>query len=130
LNTLALLLPSNDLGTQKWFRKIKQQSLDISALRCGYLKTDDRQIERFKFWYDRLVVLKQAFDEAEPRTMKQWWFDRRRGALWFGFWNAIAILVLTLFTLLFGIIQCFLGGMQAWASIQALKHERPSSTIG
>ena len=95
--------------------------IDAHIIRCGHLKTDDRQIERFRYWRDRLVILKQVFDEAQPRTVSQWWYDRRNGALWFGFWNAVAILVLTALTLLFGLIQCVESGIQAYVSMLALR---------
>ena len=32
----------------------------------------ERQIDNFEFWHDRLVMLKQAFDEADPKTVRQW----------------------------------------------------------
>jgi hypothetical protein len=128
LSTLALLLPSYDRQTCKWFKKLPSApSIDPLVIRCGHLKTDDRQIERFRFWHDRLVILKQAFDEAEPRKLSQWWYDRRRGAVWFGFWNAVAILVLTALTLIFGLVQCVESGIQVWASMKALSQIPPPS---
>ena len=32
----------------------------------------ERQIGNFEFWHDRLVMLKQAFDEADPKTVRQY----------------------------------------------------------
>jgi hypothetical protein len=72
---------------------------------------DDRRIEKFEFWQERLVILKQAFDEAEPRTIMQWWCDRRRRVQWYTFWVAGLILLLTI---LFGVIQCIEGGLQVY----------------
>lgn len=80
---------------------------------CGHLKTDDRQIEKFLHWHDRLVVLKQLFDEATPRTLSQWWYDRRNGVQWYTFWVAILVLASTL---IFGLIQCITGIMQVYAA--------------
>ncbi|KAF2873889.1 hypothetical protein BDV95DRAFT_489290 [Massariosphaeria phaeospora] len=116
LRTLALLFPQSDPTTRKWVRKLPPPfSLDPLLAQCGHLKTDDRQIEKFTFWHDRLVVLKQVFDEATPLTMSQWWYDRRNGVQWCTFWVAIVVLSLTLF---FGLIQSVEGALQVYVSYQ------------
>ncbi|KAF1963722.1 hypothetical protein CC80DRAFT_487052 [Byssothecium circinans] len=119
LRTLALLFPQSDPLTRKWFRQLPPPFLlDPQLIQCGHLKTDDRQIERFTFWHDRIVTLKQIFDEATPRTISQWWYDRRNGVQWYTFW--VAILVLSL-TLLFGLIQCIEGAMQVYGTFHPAK---------
>lgn len=90
-------------------------SLDMQLTRLGYLKTDDRQIERFRFWHDRLVVLKQVFDEATPKTLSQWWYDRRNGVQWYTFWVAAIVLGLTL---VFGLIQSLEGALQVYGTFR------------
>ncbi|ROW00376.1 hypothetical protein VMCG_07260 [Cytospora schulzeri] len=118
LETLALLLPTTDVETQKWFSKIPAATeLDTRAIRCGKLRSDRRQIERFKIWRDRLVTLKQVFDEAQPKSMFQWWHDRRNGVQWYTFWVAILVLVLTIF---FGLIQSIEGALQVYTSFKSL----------
>lgn len=95
-----------------WYRK--QQSLaclDANAIRCPRLRADDRQTDNFHFWRERLVILKQVFDEAEPSTISQWWYDRRKGPQWYTFWVAIAVLLLTVF---FGIVQSIEGALQVY----------------
>ncbi|KAH7310192.1 hypothetical protein BKA65DRAFT_414092 [Rhexocercosporidium sp. MPI-PUGE-AT-0058] len=112
LRTLKLLLPTHDRDSRKWFRKQHTKlRLDVNAMNCGQLKLEDRQIDHFDFWHDRLIVLKQFFDDSSPRTIKQWWFDDRKRVQWF--WVAILLVVLTLF---FGFIQCIEGGWQIWKS--------------
>ncbi|KAN0098334.1 hypothetical protein V8E51_013997 [Hyaloscypha variabilis] len=112
LGTIALLLPEHDKDCQKWFRKHNiEYNLDSEARRCGHPDTEDRQIHKFMYWHDRLVILKQTFDEAEPSTLYQWWHDRRRRVQWYTFW--VAALVLSL-TIIFGLVQCIEGGLQAW----------------
>ncbi|KAK1625415.1 hypothetical protein BDP81DRAFT_483716 [Colletotrichum phormii] len=94
----------------------------VSFLRChqssfypqglgasGTLPAEARRIERFNFWRNRLVVLKQAYDDATPRTLSQWWHDRRNRVVWCTFWLAILVLVLGA---LVGIVQCVQGGLQ------------------
>jgi hypothetical protein len=112
LRTLALLFPQNDSDTKEWFRKLPSAPvLDTMLLKCGSLRLDDRQFDKFYFWHDRLVILKQAFDESRPAGLMQWWFDRRNGAQWYTFWVAIVVLVLTIF---FGMVQTVLGVLQVY----------------
>ncbi|OAL05415.1 hypothetical protein IQ06DRAFT_312788 [Phaeosphaeriaceae sp. SRC1lsM3a] len=119
LTTLALLFPSDDAGVREWYKKISiGASVDPQVVKCGWLKTDDRQIEKFKHWHDQLVVLKQVFDEATPRTMSQWWHDRRNGVQWYTFWVAIVVLTLTL---TFGLIQSVEGALQVYGTFRDVK---------
>lgn len=114
--TLTLLLPSGP-ETRKWFRKqqtAKNYILDPKVIECGRLKADDRQIEKFRFWRDRLVILKQVFDEAKPGNISQWWWDRRNWVQWYTFWVAVIVLFLTFF---FGLIQCVEGGIQVYKAL-------------
>jgi hypothetical protein len=69
LQTLALLLPSTDRRSSKWFQeKQKRLKLDSQAGRYGHLNSVGRQINNCRYWRDRLVIFKQAFDDTEPRT--------------------------------------------------------------
>ncbi|KAE8446415.1 hypothetical protein EG329_012020 [Mollisiaceae sp. DMI_Dod_QoI] len=118
LSTLALLLPEHNKDVKAWFkkqqkivRKRRRLPLDPLARECGQLKKSERQIDKFVYWYDRLVILKQVFDEAEPSTIKQWWNDRRKKVQWYTFWVAALVLGLTI---LFGLIQCIEGAMQVY----------------
>ena len=85
--------------------------LDPEAIRCGQLRVEERQIENFSFWHDRLIILKQVFDEATPRTISQWWYDRRNPVQYYTFWVAIFVLFLTAF---FGLIQSIEGALQVY----------------
>jgi hypothetical protein len=113
LRTLALLLPEHDPSITRWF--VKQQNnvlkrgklpLDPSARECGQLKVEERQMDDFDYWHDRLVILKQVFDEAEPSTIRQWWNDRRK-------WVAALVLGLTVF---FGVVQSIEGALQVYVA--------------
>jgi len=114
LRTLALLFPQSDNLTQKWFQRLcSSQSVPVDRRlrKCGQLRADDRQIENFIFWHDRLVMLKQVYDEACPSNVSQWWYDRRNGVQWYTFWIAVLILILTIF---FGMVQCIEGAIQVY----------------
>ncbi|KAK8029749.1 hypothetical protein PG993_011040 [Apiospora rasikravindrae] len=116
LQTLALLCPSKDRETSRWLSRLP--SLDKRLGHCGRLKTELRQIERFRFWRDRLIMLKQAYDETQPKTLTQWWHDRRNGVQWYTFWVAVLVLVPTI---LFGLIQSVEGALQVYASFKSLE---------
>jgi hypothetical protein len=99
-----------------WFKNQQRKhknGLDPSVGSCGHFQARDRKIENFKVWKERLVVLKQAFDDSEPKTLPQRWYDDRKKGEWYTFWLAVLIAFLTVLTVVFGIIQC-------WASIKAV----------
>ncbi|KAK4198777.1 hypothetical protein QBC40DRAFT_283234 [Triangularia verruculosa] len=114
LMTLALLFPQSEFASitgrckarhkTAWLRKIRlgyedsgqhPTSLDPRLTLCGTLQAQDRQIERFHFWRDRLVILKQTYDDATPGSLQQWWHDRRNGVQWYTFWVAVLVLLVT-----------------------------------
>jgi len=121
LRTLALLFPENSPQSRRWLlRQVAQYGLDPGVTRCGFLRAQERRIERFSFWHDRLIILKQAFDESSPRGLRQWWNDRRNSVQWSTFWVAILVFAVTVF---FGLVQSIEGGMQAYLSWKALDWE-------
>ncbi|KAH7110879.1 hypothetical protein B0J11DRAFT_620036 [Dendryphion nanum] len=116
LRTLSLLFPQNDKETRKWLQgHCEFDRIDQMVRRCDPLALDSRQIEKFRYWHDRIVMLKQAFDESRPSTVSQWWHDRRNGVQWYTFWVAILILCLTIF---FGLVQSIEGALQVYKAFQ------------
>lgn len=116
LRTLALLFPQSDRASREWLKQVQaREALDPGILACGGLRTELRSIEAFHYWQDRLSVLKQVFDDSEPKTIKQWWCDRRKRVQWYTFWVAILVLLLTVF---FGLVQCIEGALQIYLSIK------------
>lgn len=119
--TLALLFPFADKSTQQWLsaqrRKSQAPPIDGKLGKCGTLLTYERRLENFSYWHDRLVILKEAFDESQPKSLAQWWFDRRNGPQWYTFWVAILLFVLAL---VFGVVQCVEGGLQVAISYRSL----------
>jgi hypothetical protein len=120
-----MLIPSSDSQSRKWFSekqrnlKPKNVMLDPWAGSCKHLNAAGRQLKNFKYWKDRLVILKQAFDESEPHTLSQWWYDDRKRVQWYTFWVAALVLMLTV---IFGLLQTGIGIVQAWASVQSMHH--------
>jgi hypothetical protein len=109
LHTLALLFPPGDKDTKRWYKKHEApEDLDDSVLHCGLAC---RNIEEYTYWHDRLIMLKEKFDEPNRTTIKQLWNDRREGIQWYTLWVAI---VLTLF---FGLVQSIEGGIQVYKAL-------------
>jgi hypothetical protein len=112
LRTYSLLFPQSNIETRKWYRKIsKSLQLDPKVAECGMLQARDRNLDQFYYWKDRLIILKQVFDDSEPRTLWQWWYDRRKRTQWYTFWVAIMVLLLTIF---FGLVQSIEGALQVY----------------
>ena len=121
LRTIALLFPQNDGKSRRWLRgQISKQSLDPSIAQCGNLRAQNRRFAQFCFWHDRLIILKQAFDESKPRELTHWWNDQRNSVQWYTFWVAILVFVMTLF---FGLVQSIEGALQVYLSWKALARE-------
>ncbi|KAK5996000.1 hypothetical protein PT974_04423 [Cladobotryum mycophilum] len=114
LDTIALLFPSSDKDTVRWLKT--QTKIDPQLGRCGSLRTRERRLENFTFWHDRLVILKQAFDESHPKNISQWWFDRRNSVQWYTFWVAILVFIMTIF---FGVVQSVEGALQVYLAYKS-----------
>ena len=95
-----------------------KEKIDPQLVQCGSIRPSCRQIKEFYFWRDRIVYLKQVFDDAEPKTLGQWWYDRRKRVQWATFWVAAIILILTVF---FGLVQSIEGGLQVYKAFVPAK---------
>jgi hypothetical protein len=122
LDTLALLfLQNNNRRARRWLlSQISKHGdwVDKNLARCGSLSSQKRQFENFSFWHDRLVILKQAFDETSPRTLSQWWNDHRNPVQRYTFWVAVLVFIMTL---VFGLAQSIEGGIQVYLSWKTLQ---------
>jgi hypothetical protein len=115
LQTLSILFPPHSKSIKRWYKKAVRSddsTSDMEVLSCG---SAPQRIEHYVYWHDRLVMIKDAFDESRPSTLKQWWNDRREGLQWYGLWVAIA------FTVLFGLVQSIEGAFQAWKAYHSSK---------
>jgi hypothetical protein len=119
LRTLALLFTRDTEQTRKWLQGLPASLIvdQKGLLRCKTLRLNDRQIGKFKFWHDRLIILKQSFDESRPSKLSQWWHDTRDGHLWYTFWIAVLVLSLTVF---FGLVQSIEGALQVYRAYHPL----------
>ena len=88
IRTFGLLFPRNDTRSRKWYdKKRRYVRLDPKAGQYTTLNAAERQTQSFYFWRDRLIVLKQAFDDSEPHTLAMWWRDDRKKVQWYTFWG-------------------------------------------
>ena len=71
-------------------------------------------LDEYDHWRDRLLEVYDEIYKAPPVTWAQLWRDRRSPQLFYTFWIAFAILVLTIGQFVTGVIQ-------AWASLEALR---------
>ena len=118
IRSISLLIPPVLGEPNPWFQQQRKKSqIDAQAGVCERLNSSERQIGKFEYWRDRLVLLKRTFDDAEPRNISQLWWDDRKKTQWFTFWVAVLVFVMTVF---FGIVQSVAGIVQAWASVQSL----------
>jgi hypothetical protein len=68
---------------------------------------EGRNLNKFSYWRDRLIVIKEAYDDHEPRSLLQSWRDDRRPVQWWTFWIAVVVFVLA-------VIQVVEGGLQTY----------------
>jgi len=108
LQTLALLFPQG-----KWFKETKAwytkelkpitPDADPAILSCGTLTMTE--FSEYRYCHDKLVRLKLLFDQTKPRTLRQWWNDRR-DKQWHALWTAVAL------GIFFGLVQSVEGAVQ------------------
>jgi len=128
IRSISLLIPPILGERNPWFlQQRKKHNIDAHAGLCDRLNSSQRQIDKFVYWRDRLVLLKRTFDDAEPTNISQLWLDDRKKTQWFTFWVAVLVFVMTVF---FGVIQSVAGIVQAWASVQALKSQGSPQPTG
>lgn len=124
LQTLALLIPRANRDCKRWFERVHSQDTDDIDKAAGdvALLHWARSPEKYNYWGQRLIMIKDAYDASEPKALGQWWHDRRRKVQWYTFWVAILVLVLTI---VFGLIQSVTGVMQVYYATHPI--QQPSS---
>lgn len=111
--TLALLFDPADKSTMKRTRRIERRdAADLEAAMKSVVDLDERlDLRNYPFWQERLLAIQQVYDEAQPKTMKQWFFDDRNRINWATFWTAITVFILTV---VFGVVSSVTGVMQVY----------------
>lgn len=116
IKSLCLMCPGEDLQVSRWLEQERPEcrdkpeldsslcSLHTSRYRLGIA---GRRVELFDFWSDRIIMIKEVFDEREPRRFIHFWRDYRRPTQWWAFWIALTAFVLSL-------VACIEGAMQVY----------------
>lgn len=119
LRTLELLFPQDDRHIRKWLLREKKsvresRYLDMELLKLDRLKGADRRLDKFEYWQDELMELRERFEQPGLNSLTQLWYDRRSRAQWITFWFGLVIAVATLLSLFLGIFQTGLGAVQVY----------------
>ena len=117
--TLSLLFPPANFKTSKRTRRIGEKNhVDIeAAIESSVASEKMLDLNSYPYWQERLREVQRRYDNARPKTLTQWWFDRRNRFEWATFWTAVVVFILTL---VFGVIASVTGILQVYASFKAL----------
>jgi hypothetical protein len=120
LDTLALLFPESDRKMKRWLSNKARSSpssasIDRELINCGHFRVGhrSRRLERFQIWRDRLVLLKEAVEDARPTAtvLVEALRDSSKSERWLNSWIAIVAIGPTLF---FGLVQSVDGAIQVY----------------
>lgn len=107
LSTIDLLIPLTNPECNSWLaRELQTWGLDRNINHRDPLNLNKT---RYTYWKDRLLDIEATFQRAKPRSIFQWWYDRRDMQQWWGFWLVVVGIFLTV---LFGLIQSITGIVQ------------------
>ncbi|PMD35087.1 hypothetical protein L207DRAFT_497141 [Hyaloscypha variabilis F] len=114
IQTLALLIPQSNSNCRSWYKrqqKLNPNQLDSEACNLILDPMLGRKVSNYKYWNERLDFLYEAFQSSasQPKSLSQFWNDRRNKVQWYTFWIAVTVLVLTI---VFGLIQSITGIIQ------------------
>jgi hypothetical protein len=73
----------------------------------------------YPYWHEHLSKIQREYDQASPKSLGQWWYDRRDSAKWVSAW--VGVLVIFVVTVVFGIIQSVTGILQVQAANRLTK---------
>lgn len=118
--TLALLFDPLGDNTSKRTRRIERRNhVDLEARIHSLINSEALlDIRTYPYWQERLRRICMVYEDAQPKNIRQWWFDRRNRFNWATFWAAFVVFCLTL---VFGIISSITGIMQVYASFKGLR---------
>jgi len=118
--TLKLLFQCWDPPTTEFLRlQQTSQKLDSSLVKSLALQQAPSNAADYFYWRNRLLVLKNALDNAQPSGFSSLWIDRRNQHQWWTFWIAVVVFFLTV---IFGLISSVTGVLQVYASWKSIPH--------
>ena len=114
--TICRFFPTDGLKDARRARKLQEKY--VVDLEAQITHQETSQLRDYKFFGERLALIKNAYDLTKPRKLKHWWFDRRNRAEW---WTLLIAITVFLLTLVFGIISSVTGILQVIFSSRAVK---------
>jgi len=107
LSTIDLLIPLTKSGCNSWLaHEIAAWGLDQNLV---HRDRPDHDKASYAYWQDRLLAIEEAFESSKPKSVFQWWHDKRDMQQWWAFWLVVVGIFLTV---LFGLIQSVTGIIQ------------------
>ena len=116
--TLELLFPTGKLKSAERVRRIsRKQKVDIEAFRmwADMEELMKYQCSSYQFFGERLAELQSRYDSTRPKSLCQWWYDRRNLREWAALWIAVVAFALTV---VFGVIGAVTGILQVYAAFR------------
>ncbi|KIW10602.1 hypothetical protein PV08_11566 [Exophiala spinifera] len=115
--TLNILVPLFAPSASKWFKQEMSAGFfssgrpryrpDPAVAASGSMSQEQRKLEHFTYFRDRLVILKEEYDAHEPQSVMQYWYDYRKPAQWWTFWIAVLVFIFGVTQVIEGAIQCY-----------------------
>lgn len=114
IQTLNLLLrPLEDKHAHRNVRHMEKYCVaDLELAMAGWANFE---LSSYKYWHSRLAEIQKAYDRHTPSSLWEYWYDRRNEVQWATFWMGLLVVVLTVVTVIFGIIQCVTSVIQVYA---------------
>jgi hypothetical protein len=111
IKTAKLFSGDDDSPLRKWSRRGWHET--TVDLEMGSGEPASREFADYDYWREHLFTLHEAYQHAKPRSLKQFWQDKRDSPKWWTFWLAVLVILLTL---VFGLIQSITGIIQITSS--------------
>jgi len=115
--TLNVLVPLFAPSSTKWFKQEMSAGFfssgrlrfrpDPAVASSGSMSQEQRKLENFVYFRDRLIILKEEYDAHEPQNVIQYWYDYRKPAQWWAFWIAVLVFIFGITQVIEGAIQCY-----------------------
>lgn len=125
--SLCLLFPPENDEVCEWYRrKASKLDIDTGILKYGSLTPQERTLDTFYHFRDRLIILKQHYDRSQPGSMTQLLHDRRDFIEFLTVANALIMAFFTLVTVVFGLVQIGIASAALDVAKAQLKHDKQS----
>jgi hypothetical protein len=120
--TLGLLYPHGRLYPDYILQRRPRPDIEMATYEDF---PDLHDPNSYLYWRERLFILHEVYQKAQPGKLTQFWRDRRDTNQWTTLWLAVLVILLTL---LFGLIQSITGILQVIVAYRQLL-QQPQPTL-